>query len=157
MNLLTTDWDFRSLWMIWPLQTRVYLLCLFAAAIYSLISLLRIFLHLRKLPRIIPEAGAESTCRRISGRLHNLRQLHLLFLLLFGLFLVDEAFRTARSFLLSRMSLEAPTIAELLDPLLAFAFLSLLVLTILHSLQWLASSRLDASLCRKTTPPNLPH
>ncbi|MGB2677664.1 MAG: hypothetical protein WAN12_11340 [Candidatus Acidiferrum sp.] len=95
------------------------------------------------------EAEAEATYHRVSTRLHNLRQLHLLLLLLFGLFLTDEAFRTAQSFAHAQMMLTVPTVAELLDPLLGFAFLSLLVLTVLHSLQWLASSRLEASVQRK--------
>lgn len=151
MNLLTTDWDFRSLWMLWPVQTKVYLVCLFAAALYSVISSAQTFLRIGKLPRVTPETDAETTNRRFSARLHNLRQLHLLFLLLFGLFLTDEAFRTAQSFVLSRMSLEAPTIPELLAPLLAFAFISLLVLTILHSLQWFVSSRLDANILKSKT------
>jgi hypothetical protein len=149
MTLLTTDWDFRALWASLPLQTKLYLLCLLAAAIYSCISLLRALVQITKLPRIALDADVESTYHRISARLRNLRQLHLLFLLLLGLFLTDEAFRTVRSFTLSKMSLEAPTIAKLLDPLLGFAFISLLVLTVLHSIQWLASSRLEASLQRK--------
>lgn len=157
MTFLTPDWDFRSLWILWPLQTKLYLLCLFAAAIYSGISTTKAILRLRKLRSITPDTNSEFTYHRLSARLHNLRQLHLLLFLLFGLFLTDEAFRTVRSFTLSRMSLEAPTLAELLAPLLGFAFLPLLVLTILHSFQWLASSRLEARYVAKTAPPNPPH
>jgi hypothetical protein len=133
--MLTTSWDFRLLWTLLPLQTRLFLLCLFAAAIYSGISLVKTFIRILKLSGNMPAAGAETLYRRLSVRLHNLRQLHFLFLLLFGLFLTDEAFRTALSFKQAQMMLAVPTIAELLDPLLGFAFLSLLVLTTLHSLQ----------------------
>ena len=148
MNLLTTNGDFRLLWELLPLQTRFYLLFLFAAATYSCIALGRILIRIRKSPGIRFAADAEEFYRRPSARLHNLRQLHLLLLLLFGLFLTDEAFRTAQSSKQAQMMLTVPTIAELLDPLLGFAFLSLFVLTVLHSLQWFVSWRLEV----KTRP-----
>jgi hypothetical protein len=150
MNLLTTSWDFRSLWVFLPLQTRLYLLCLFGAAIYSGISLTKVFIRIRKLPGLTLGGDAEVFRRRISVRLQNLRQLHFLFLLLFGLFLADQTFGTARSLTYLDTGFAAPTIAELLDPLLGFAVLSLLILTVLHSLQWLVSSRLEAKT-RQTT------
>lgn len=143
MSLLTTSWDFRLLWTVLPIQTRGYLLCLFAAAIYSGISLRKTFIRIRRLPGIMPGAEAEAFYRSISARLRNLRQLHFLFLLLFGLFLTDEAFRAERAHMYSRMSLACVSFNQLLDPLLCFAFVVLLVLTILHALQWFVASRLE--------------
>jgi len=153
MNMLTTNGDFRLLWTSLPLQTKFFLLCLFAAAIYSCVCLTTAFIRIRKLRGITPGADAEASYRRIAARLHNLRQLQLLFLLLFGLFLTDEAYRTVRSLTYLDRGFAAPSIAELLDPLLGFAFLSLLVLTILHSFQWLAFSRLE-TLVRRTRKPD---
>jgi hypothetical protein len=152
MNLLLIEWNFRTLWACWPLQTKFYFLCLIGATIYSLISLSRVFLALKELARITPAADTEAFYRKLSARLHNSRQLHLLFLLLFGLFLTDEAFRTAQSLRYLDRGFAAPTTAALLDPLLGFAFLSLLVLTILHSLQWLVSSCLEATMKRPKKP-----
>ena len=150
--MLTTSWDLRLLWILLPLQTRFFLLCLFSAAIYSSISLVKTSIRIGKLPRNTPAAEAETLYRRLSVRLHNLRQLHFLLPLLFGLFLTDEAYRTALSFQQAQMMLTVPTVAELLDPLLGFAFLSLLVLTTLHSLQWLVSSRLETTMKRPKKP-----
>jgi hypothetical protein len=147
MNLLTITWDFRSLWSTLPLQTRVYLLCLLAAAILSGISLSQTFVRLRKLQNSTPESEAEGSYRCLAARLHSLRQLHFLLLLLFGVLLTDEAFRTIRSFTYSRMSIGAPSVTELSAPLLVFAFLVLFVVAFLHCLQWFVSSRLESFAC----------
>ncbi len=141
MNIFTTPWDLRSLWTELPIQTRLYLLSLIAAAIYSGISLTKTFLRIRKLSCSMP--AADALYRRLSVRLHNLRQLHFVFLLLFGLFLTDEAFRAERAYMYSRMSLACVSLNQILDPLVCFAFVVLLILTILQSLQWLVTYLLE--------------
>jgi hypothetical protein len=156
MNLFTVDWDPRSLWPMLPLQTRLYLLCLLAAAIHSGISVSQTFVRLRKLQNGTPESEAESSYRCLAARLRTLRQLHFLLLLLFGLFLADETSRTIRSYTDSLMSLETPSFAKLSDPLLAFAFLVLFVVAFLHCLQWFVSSRLESFACRLDSVTNLP-
>jgi len=131
------------LWTLLPLQTRLYLLCLFGVAIYSGISLTKIFIRIEQLRGTTPAADAETIHRRLSARLHNLRQLHFLFLLLFGLFLTDEAFRAERAYMYSQMSLACASLNQILDPLLCFASVVLFVLTILQSFQWFVTFRLE--------------
>jgi len=119
------------------------LLSFIAAAVYSGISLTDTFIRIGRFRGTMAGAEAEALYRRLSVRLHNLRQLHFALLLLFGLFLTDEAFRAERAYMYSRMSLACVSLNQILDPLLCFAFVVLLVLTILHSLQWCVTYSLE--------------
>jgi len=66
-----------------------------------------------------------------------------MFLLVFGVALTDEIFRSLRAYEYSKMSLSEPTAAGIADPILAFAYSCLIIFTVLHLLQWLVSSRLE--------------
>lgn len=142
MNLLLNSWDFRSVWANLPLQGNIFLACLSIAAIYISISLGVIYAKAGR----IKSAGSPServlVCRKLSMRLNNFRQLHMLLLLLFGVLLTDEVFRTIRAFSLAHMSLSSPCITPIADPLISFSFSCLLILTFLQLFQWIVSHRI---------------
>jgi hypothetical protein len=149
MGTLTIEWDLRLLWVRLPLQMKFYLTALILSAIYCCISLLQISIRLRMLAATSTTTEAESISCLVSARLRHLQQFHFLLLLLFGLFLTDEVFRTAQSITYARLLSYTPTILELLDPLLAFSYFALAVLTVLHSLQWLTSTRVNSAARRR--------
>jgi hypothetical protein len=123
MSLLTTPWDFRLLLALLPLQTKLYLIFLLTVVFYSAISSCLILAKTSK--SFVHTHLAQDICSQLAQRLGNLRQLHLLLFLLFGIFLTDGTFRALQTLVRSRMSLV------------------LSALTFLHALQWLASSRLQ--------------
>jgi hypothetical protein len=77
----------------------------------------------------------------MSYGLENVRQLHLLLLLLSGTALASELLATLRSFRYASMSLSGASI-EGFVPCTAFAFFVSVVLTFLHVFQWIVASRL---------------
>jgi hypothetical protein len=128
MNLLATPWDLRSLWLILPLLSKIYLFFLFAASIFSVATLVRIALK-PTTPRALP-------------RLKNLRQFHLWLFLLFGVCLTNQLFTTFREV----KWLACTPSADVVDPIdgiSAFSLVALLTLLLLHSLQWLVTFRLE--------------
>jgi hypothetical protein len=131
------------LWIILPPQTKLFFFCLFLMAIYMAFSLAIIYLQSRSAPRKRTEPLPTSLHLRFMRRIHNLRQLHFMFLLIFGVALTDEIFRSLRAYEYSKMSLSEPTGAEIADPVLAFAYSCLIIFTVLHLFQWLVSSRLE--------------
>ena len=139
MNLLSQSWDFRALWTILPLQTKLFLFCLFLTAIYMGFSLPIIYLQSRS----ALSKSTEPLHPRFLRRIHNLRQLHFTFLLVFGVTLTDEIFRSLRAYENSKSSLSALTAAGVADPVLAFAYCCFIIFTFLHLLQWLVSDRLE--------------
>src|ERR1700693_2577103 len=143
MRLLTTPWDFRLLLALLPLQTKLYLVFLLTVVFYSGISSCLILAKTSK--SFVHTHPAQDICSQLAQRLGNLRQLHLLLFLLFGIFLTNEAFRAMRALVLSRTSLGEVSINQVFDPLLCFSFVVLSALTFLHALQWLASYRLQHS------------
>jgi hypothetical protein len=143
MNLLSQSWDFRMLWITLPLQTKLFFFCLFLMAIYTAFSLAIIYLQSRSAPRKPSEPLPTSLHLRLLRRIHNLRQLHFMFLLVFGVTLTDEIFRSLRAYENSKSSLSALTAAEVADPVLAFAYCCLIILTSLHLVQWVVSNRFD--------------
>ena len=143
MNLLSQSWDFRALWIILPLQTKLFLFCLFLMAIYMGFSLPIIYLQSRSALSKSTEPLRTSLHPRFLRRIHNLRQLHFTFLLVFGVTLTDEIFRSLRAYENSKSSLSALTAAGVADPVLAFAYCCLIIFTFLHLLQWLVSNRLE--------------
>ena len=143
MNLISQSWDFRMLWIILPPQTKLFFLCLFLTAIYMAFSLAIIYLQSRSAPRKPTEPLPSSLHLRFLRWVHNLRQLHFMFLLVFGVTLTDEIFRSLRAYENSKSSLSALTAAEIADPVLAFAYSCLIIFTVLHLFQWLVSNRLE--------------
>ena len=139
MNLLSQSWDFRALWIILPLQTKLFLFCFFLTAIYIGFSLLIIYLRSRTALR----KSTEPLHPRFLQRIHNLRQLHFTFVLVFGVTLTDEIFRSLRAYENSKQSLSALMATGIADPVLAFAYCCLIIFTFLHLLQWLVSNRLE--------------
>jgi hypothetical protein len=75
--------------------------------------------------------------------IENLRQLHTLLFFLFGVFLTNEVHAGGRAILDSRMSLSALGF-EVFGPLIAFAFCTLVVFVVLHTLQWIVAVRLQS-------------
>jgi len=131
------------LWMILPPQTKLFFLCLFLMAIYTFFSLALMYLQSRSATRKPSEPLLNSLRLRCIRRIHNLRQLHFRFFLLFGVILTDDIFRAFRDYEYSKMPLSEPTAAGIADPVLAFAYSCLIIFTVLHLLQWLVSSRLE--------------
>jgi hypothetical protein len=127
MNIVLTPWDFRALWTSLPLLSKLYLVVLLIAASYSTAMLLKIIF--RRLP-----SGARS-------RLENLQQLHMWLLLLFGVCFADQVFATFRSVSRWAVSLSAASV-DVFNPAVAFAFVTLLALLVLHSLEWFTSFRI---------------
>jgi hypothetical protein len=138
----TTTWDLRSAWASLPNQLRLFLFGLSVMAILSTVSLLRMFFKQLSISNGEMALKAETRVD-LHRRLENLRQLHTLFLLLFGLFLTEEIFLTARSCYLSHMSLEAQSTIELVVPAVFFSTVSLITFTLLHSLQWFVFSQVQ--------------
>ncbi len=140
MSLFTEQWDLRSAWSSLPNQTKLFFFLLLVLAILSSVA------HLRIVYSQTIKSKAATIHRVNAGRgflraLENLRQLHTLLFLLFGLFLTDYVYRIVRSFQFSRMSLCSPTVSEMAAPCLAFAFASLLILIFLHCLHWFVCFR----------------
>ncbi len=141
MNLFSQSWDFRALWMILPLQTKLFFFCLFLMALYMTLSLAIIYLQSRSAPPKPTESSRNSPHLRFLRRIHNLRQLHFTLFLVFCVTLTDEIFRALQAYERSKLSLTEST--AIADPVLAFAFCCLIIFTFLHLLQWLISNRIE--------------
>jgi hypothetical protein len=143
MYLLTQSWDFRALWMVLPLQTKLFFFCLLLTAGYTTYTLTVIYTRTRSLPDKESAFGVRANRLHLFSRIRNLRQLHFMFFLLFGVILTDDIFRAFRAHEYSTMSLSESKAAEIVDPVLAFAYSCLIIFTVLHLLQWLVSNRLE--------------
>ncbi len=73
----------------------------------------------------------------ITPTIENVRQLHLLLLLPFGVTVADEVFATLRAIRQSAASLSALEI-DVFEPCAGFAFF---VLAVLHTFQWIVAAR----------------
>jgi hypothetical protein len=143
MNLLTQSWDFRALWMVLSLQTKLFFFCLLLTAGYTTYTLIVIYTRTRSLLDKESAFGVRANRLGLLRRIRNHRQLHFMFFLLFGVILTDDIFRAFRAHEYSTMSLSESTAAEIADLVLAFAYSCLIIFTVLHLLQWLASDRLE--------------
>jgi hypothetical protein len=143
LRLFTTHCDLRSAWSIYPIQTKLYLLLLIGEALYSTVSLFHIFFQMRILRDSEQNLSSESLLRSFSNRLANLRQLDALLALFFGLALTDDIFRILVSMSHAPMLLGGLSPADYAESGFTLASVSLLVLTFLHSLQWIVSARLN--------------
>jgi hypothetical protein len=106
-------------------------------------SLAIIYLQSRLTSRKLSDPLPSSLHVRFLRRIHNLRQLHFAFLLVFGVTLTDEIFRSLRACENSKSSLSALTPAEVADPVLAFAYCCLIIFASLHLFQWVVSNQLE--------------
>ena len=50
MYILTVPWDLRALWSVTSMPAKLYLVCLFLMAAYTVIYLVKATYHLRSLP-----------------------------------------------------------------------------------------------------------
>lgn len=116
MPLLSVQWDLRALWATLTVVSKLYLLFLSLAGVYTGVALIR--------------RGTEI----------SLPRLHYLSLLLFGVCISNECFGALRAIQLSRASL-SPVGIEVFGPAIALSFVVFTVLTLLHLLQWFQSSR----------------
>jgi hypothetical protein len=143
MFILTVPWDLRALWATASASARLYLLCLFVMGGYTVFRLMKVsLLYLRILRKQGPGKAPPLIRQTVTARLRNLRQLHFLFLLIFGACFASEFFGIIRAVQNSALSLSAATI-QIFEPAAAFAFLVFVTLAFLHALQWFASGRLE--------------
>jgi len=115
--------DILSIWMSLTVVGKFYVFCLLVGAAYANIFLVRALLHLNALRS---EGGsdaseAKSRLTDVSRRIDNVRQFHLLLMLLSGIVLAGEVFATLRSIRYSFMSLSGASV-EVFEPCVAFAF-----------------------------------
>jgi hypothetical protein len=141
MFILTVHWDVRALWSAISLSAKLYLFCLIVLAGYTVFRLASAVKYLCTLRSQLAGEAARSLQRVTSG-LRHLRQLHFLFLLIFGACFASECFGGIRAIQYSASSL-CPATIQVFEPATAFAFVVFVILGFIHALQWFVSSRLD--------------
>jgi hypothetical protein len=146
MFILTVHWDLRMLWADLTVTAKFYIFCLVVATGYSAVLLVRTTSRFYRLPK--DGAVSDSSVVRyhlieMTKGIENLRQLHTLLFFLFGVFLTNEIYAGVRAILESRMSLSARGF-EVFGPVIAFAFCTLVVFVVLHSLQWIVAARMQS-------------
>jgi hypothetical protein len=146
MFILTVPWDLRLVWAVLSITARAYILLLLTATGFSTYSLVRLTFRLHELLKLetTDARGADLHLVAMSKGIANLRQFHALLFLLFGLCCANEVFATLRTIQYSLLSLSAAKI-NVFEPVTAFAFLVLLVLTFLHAFQWAVAARLQSA------------
>ena len=117
MYIVTVPWDIRAIWAVLTIISKAYLVFLLIASIYMALALIR-----------------------TKAAIHTVRQLHYACFLLFGVCLSDGCFASVRAVRHSMVSLSASGI-EAFEPIIAFSFAVLTVLSFLQILQWIVSSR----------------
>jgi hypothetical protein len=145
MFLFIVPWDARALWGVLPATAKFYLLCLLVAVGYTLYFLSRTLFRLHRLPQDVSsnnETRWLSLSEMMNG-METLRQFHVLLFLLFGVFFTDEMFATLRSIRVYSASLSGPTM-EIFEAPTGFAFIVLVTLVFLHTLQWIVATRLQS-------------
>jgi hypothetical protein len=148
MFIISVPWDFRSLWAILTLTSKLYVLCLLAGAAYSTYTLAVVAFGLRQAvthSSLTEENGARVRLNKMAARVQASRQLHTMLFLLFGICCANEVFATLRTSQHSSMSLSAASI-DVFEPVTAFAFSVFAVLLALHSFQWVIAHRLQSML-----------
>jgi hypothetical protein len=146
MYILSVHWDVVMLWAILSLTGKLYIVCLLASVVYTIYSLSRIVVLSRSMKNTSFDAEPAGLGLIVMARtIENVRQLHLLLLLLFGVTLANEVFATLRAIRESAVSLSALGI-DVFGPCVVFAFGVSGVLAILQVLQWIVSARLRRSV-----------
>jgi hypothetical protein len=133
MFILTVHWDVRALWSAISLSAKLYLFCLIVLAGYTVFRLASAVKYLGEAARSL---------QRVTSGLRHLRQLHFLFLLIFGACFASECFGGIRAIQYSASSL-CPATIQVFEPAIAFAFVVFVILGFIHALQWFVFSCLD--------------
>jgi len=135
--------DILSMWLTVTLAGRLYMFFLLSGVVYATIFNVRTLLYLHDLggEETATRARGDSRLARLSVRLDNLQQLHLLLLSLSAMAVADEVLHTLRAILYSSMSLAGAGF-EAFVPCAMFALFVFGVLTFLHVFQWIVASRL---------------
>jgi hypothetical protein len=144
MSILTVQWDLRAFWAVVTVSAKLYLVCLFLMAAYTIIHLVKVMYDLKTL-RWRESDDVELLRLTLVPRMRHLRQIHFLFLLIFGACFASEFFGIIRAIRYSTASLSAARM-EIFEPATAFAFVVFVALSFLHVLQWVVSSRVDTAI-----------
>jgi hypothetical protein len=144
MYILTVPWDLRALWSVTSISAKLYLVCLFLVAAYTIVCLAKAIYYLRTLP-LRESSDAQLFRATLAARMRHLRQIHFLFLLIFGAFFASEFFGIIRAIRYSSASLSAVGM-EIFEPAAGFAFVVFAVLSFLHAIQWFVSGRIDRAM-----------
>ena len=147
-SLFSVRWDLRSVWSILTLGAQIYLLVFLGAAVFAIIRCARILWSLKQMRH---GSGQETgmILARFEWRIHSLRQLLVLALLVFGVILANEIFASLRAVQFSYMSLSEYSLREALEVPTAFAFFSLSSFVCLHALQWFVDMKIQRRLRHK--------
>jgi len=146
MYILSERWDLLMLRAILSVTGKLYIFCLLASFVYTINSLCRIMVRFRSIRRTPIDAEPERLGPLVITRtIDNVRQLHLLLLLLFGVAFANEVFATLRAIREAAISL-APLGIGVFEPCATFAFFVSGVLVVLHASQWIVAARLQRSL-----------
>lgn len=131
------------MWLTVTLAGRLYLFFLLLGVVCATIFHIRTLLYFYNLGAEETSTGARGDSRlaRLSVRLDNLQQLHLLLLSLSAMAVADEVLHALRAILYSSMSL-AGVGFEVFLPCAMFALFVFGVLTFLHVFQWIVATRL---------------
>jgi hypothetical protein len=152
MFQLTMEWDLQGLPRELTFTARLYILSLLVGTAYTIYSLVRaaIALHRVDAGAAANTPNARHALAQLAARLENLRQLHGLLFLLFGMSFANETFHTFLAIRLMTLSLAGPRF-EIFGPPVAFALVVFIVLAVLHSAQWLVAARLQSTLASITS------
>jgi hypothetical protein len=140
MYILRVNWDLRALWAVTSLPMKMYLICLFIMSVYAVLRLTNTVLPLYHETGMRDREAMQMHRDKVAFTVRHLCQLQYLFLLLFGACLANECFGMIRAIRYSVASLSAASI-NIFEPLTGLAFIVLLTLGFLHSIQWLVVSR----------------
>jgi hypothetical protein len=138
MSVLMTTWAALTV------TAKFYLLCLLVYAAHTTFVLARTLSLLRHLPNDAASCDAThatGTVDEIVRKLETVRQANALFFLLFGVDFTIEMIAMIRTIGYMSMSLSAATIG-IFGPLVTFALFVMVIFTLLHIFQWVATAKL---------------
>jgi hypothetical protein len=139
VRLFEVDW--RSIFSILDPVSRLYVLFLVCTGIWSVIASFRLFVATRHL-RIENQQVAENNHARLAAQRHNLQELLLLTLLLFGFCFFTELIRGLRGWRYAFCNPQAD-MSPPFDALLWLSQLSFGVMVLIQCLRWCVSAKLD--------------
>jgi hypothetical protein len=142
----STGPDLRESLILLPLSTRLFTLFFLGVVSYTLYRSAQIMLSLRSLKRQQIDKDATAAMKQISSlsnRAANLRQLHTFTILFFGISIVLHVYSALHPLELWAKSYEAYVVDDL-SIYLRYDMVVLLLLLMLHSLQWVVSGRVNA-------------
>jgi hypothetical protein len=145
MLILSMHWCFRSLWAVLTITAKFYTIFLLAGAAYSIHSLGRIVVWLR---RNVRNKTVTRELDEMRIKTQSLREFHTMLFLLFGLCASNEVFNVLRGIQNSAVSLSAARF-DVFGPVVAFAFFAFAVLLLLHGFRWVVAHRLGVAALRR--------